>query len=34
MLDFFMGGFSAAVAKTICAPIERIKLVMQTNANL
>jgi len=28
--DFALGGFSGAVAKTITAPIERIKLVVQT----
>jgi solute carrier family 25 (adenine nucleotide translocator) protein 4/5/6/31 len=27
--DFMLGGFSAAVAKTIAAPIERIKLLLQ-----
>jgi len=30
MIDFALGGFSGAVAKTITAPIERIKLVVQT----
>jgi len=30
MLDFALGGFSGAIAKTITAPIERIKLVVQT----
>jgi len=30
MIDFVLGGFSGAVAKTITAPIERIKLVVQT----
>jgi len=29
-LDFAMGGTSAAVSKTIIAPIERVKLVLQT----
>merc|ERR1712113_503992 len=29
-IDFALGGFSGAVAKTITAPIERIKLVVQT----
>jgi hypothetical protein len=28
--DFLMGGFSGAVAKTLCAPIERVKLLLQT----
>uniref|UniRef100_A0A7S1WM20 ADP/ATP translocase n=1 Tax=Alexandrium catenella TaxID=2925 RepID=A0A7S1WM20_ALECA len=30
MMDFALGGFSGAVAKTLTAPIERIKLVVQT----
>eukprot|EP00448_Togula_jolla_P026188 CAMPEP_0170653380 /NCGR_PEP_ID=MMETSP0224-20130122/47376_1 /TAXON_ID=285029 /ORGANISM="Togula jolla, Strain CCCM 725" /LENGTH=262 /DNA_ID=CAMNT_0010985247 /DNA_START=56 /DNA_END=841 /DNA_ORIENTATION=+ len=30
MIDFTLGGVSGAVAKTITAPIERIKLVVQT----
>merc|ERR1712203_349977 len=30
MIDFALGGFSGAVAKTMTAPIERIKLVVQT----
>jgi len=30
MVDFLLGGISGAVAKTITAPIERIKLVIQT----
>jgi len=30
LLDFALGGFSGAVAKTLTAPIERIKLVVQT----
>jgi len=30
MIDFALGGFSGAVAKTLTAPIERIKLVIQT----
>jgi len=29
-IDFTLGGFSGAIAKTITAPIERIKLVVQT----
>jgi len=28
MLDFMLGGVSAAVAKTGCAPIERVKLLL------
>ena len=30
LVDFALGGFSGAIAKTITAPIERIKLVVQT----
>mmetsp|Transcript_14009 Transcript_14009/g.29343 ORF Transcript_14009/g.29343 Transcript_14009/m.29343 type:complete len:306 (+) Transcript_14009:38-955(+) len=30
LIDFALGGFSGAVAKTLTAPIERIKLVVQT----
>jgi solute carrier family 25 (adenine nucleotide translocator) protein 4/5/6/31 len=30
LMDFALGGFSGAVAKTMTAPIERIKLVVQT----
>eukprot|EP00429_Kryptoperidinium_foliaceum_P113389 CAMPEP_0176322580 /NCGR_PEP_ID=MMETSP0121_2-20121125/71942_1 /TAXON_ID=160619 /ORGANISM="Kryptoperidinium foliaceum, Strain CCMP 1326" /LENGTH=77 /DNA_ID=CAMNT_0017665067 /DNA_START=44 /DNA_END=274 /DNA_ORIENTATION=+ len=30
MIDFTLGGVSGAVAKTMTAPIERIKLVVQT----
>ena len=29
-VDFALGGVSGAVAKTLTAPIERIKLVIQT----
>jgi solute carrier family 25 (adenine nucleotide translocator) protein 4/5/6/31 len=28
--DFFVGGISAAVSKTAVAPIERVKLLLQT----
>eukprot|EP00262_Sarcandra_glabra_P019673 TRINITY_DN750_c0_g1_i1.p1 TRINITY_DN750_c0_g1~~TRINITY_DN750_c0_g1_i1.p1 ORF type:complete len:389 (+),score=64.36 TRINITY_DN750_c0_g1_i1:174-1340(+) len=28
-IDFMMGGITAAVSKTACAPIERVKLLMQ-----
>jgi solute carrier family 25 (mitochondrial adenine nucleotide translocator), member 4/5/6/31 len=28
-IDFTLGGVSAAVAKTLCAPIERVKLILQ-----
>merc|ERR1711920_856450 len=30
LLDFLAGGVSGAVSKTITAPIERVKLVIQT----
>mmetsp|Transcript_58772 Transcript_58772/g.154795 ORF Transcript_58772/g.154795 Transcript_58772/m.154795 type:complete len:305 (-) Transcript_58772:306-1220(-) len=30
LIDFALGGFSGAIAKTLTAPIERIKLVIQT----
>jgi len=26
--DFLMGGIAGAIAKTICAPIERVKLLL------
>jgi hypothetical protein len=26
--DFLLGGFAGAVAKTLCAPIERVKIVL------
>jgi len=29
LLDFALGGTSAAIAKTACAPIERVKLLLQ-----
>jgi hypothetical protein len=29
MIDFLMGGISAAVSKTAAAPIERVKLLIQ-----
>jgi solute carrier family 25 (adenine nucleotide translocator) protein 4/5/6/31 len=28
--DFMMGGISGAVAKTVAAPVERVKLLIQT----
>lgn len=31
--DFLAGGVSGALAKTIAAPIERVKLLMQTQHN-
>jgi hypothetical protein len=30
LIDFSLGGISGAVAKTITAPIERVKLIIQT----
>jgi solute carrier family 25 (adenine nucleotide translocator) protein 4/5/6/31 len=30
LIDFALGGFSGAIAKTITAPIERVKLIIQT----
>jgi solute carrier family 25 (adenine nucleotide translocator) protein 4/5/6/31 len=30
LIDFALGGFSGAVAKTMTAPIERVKLIIQT----
>jgi solute carrier family 25 (adenine nucleotide translocator) protein 4/5/6/31 len=32
-LDFTMAGISACVSKTIMAPMERVKLIMQTQDN-
>jgi len=29
-IDFSLGGFSGAIAKTLTAPIERVKLLIQT----
>lgn len=31
--DFVLGGTSGAIAKTIAAPIERVKLLLQTQQN-
>jgi len=28
MTDFVLGGVAGAIAKTICAPIERVKIVL------
>lgn len=28
VFDFFSGGISGVVAKTVCAPVERVKLLM------
>merc|ERR1712151_271289 len=33
-LDFLLGGVSAAVSKTIVAPIERVKLLLQVQDNI
>lgn len=30
LIDFMLGGISAAVSKTVTAPIERVKLILQT----
>lgn len=30
LLDFMIGGTSGAIAKTLAAPIERVKLLLQT----
>lgn len=32
LLDFIAGGISAAVSKTVVAPIERVKLILQVQA--
>ena len=29
MLDFIAGGISAAVSKTVVAPLERVKIILQ-----
>jgi hypothetical protein len=34
MSDFFMGGIAAAVSKTVAAPIERVKLLLQNQDEL
>ena len=34
MIDFMMGGISAAVSKTAAAPIERIKLLIQNQVRI
>ena len=30
LMDFMIGGTSGAIAKTLAAPIERVKLLLQT----
>jgi len=32
-VSFLLGGTSSAITKTVCAPIERVKLIMQTQQN-
>lgn len=32
--DFLLGGISAAISKTIVAPIERVKLLLQVQDNI
>lgn len=33
LTDFILGGTSGAIAKTLAAPIERVKLLLQTQEN-
>ena len=33
LIDFMMGGVSAGISKTIAAPIERVKLLIQNQVN-
>ncbi len=33
ILDFIAGGMSGVMSKTVCAPIERVKLLMQTSSS-
>jgi hypothetical protein len=33
LLDFIAGGLSGVISKTVCAPIERVKLLMQTSSS-
>ena len=32
-LDFMSGGISGVISKTICAPLERVKLLIQTSSS-
>ncbi len=34
VVDFLMGGVSAAVSKTVAAPIERVKLLIQVRKEI
>jgi solute carrier family 25 (adenine nucleotide translocator) protein 4/5/6/31 len=34
LMDFMMGGVSAAVSKTMVAPIERVKMLLQVQDNI
>jgi solute carrier family 25 (adenine nucleotide translocator) protein 4/5/6/31 len=34
LIDFLMGGVSAAVSKTAAAPIERVKLLIQNQVSI
>lgn len=34
LIDFMMGGVSAAVSKTAAAPIERVKLLIQNQVSV
>lgn len=33
LFDFLLGGTAGAIAKTVAAPIERVKLLLQTQHN-
>jgi len=33
-VDMLLGGVAAAISKTICAPIERVKLILQAQRQL
>ena len=34
MLDFIAGGVSAAVSKTVVAPLERVKMLLQIQVRI